>query len=149
MSTRTGISYTLTRTLDAPVDSVWQAWTTPERYERWWSASRATRRRSGTAPSRAPPCSSTAWPPSWRTARTAERPRVVRLARRCDAGVDRFRGRAPEGDRWDATSRRSPSPARTAAATASRCRSASTRSRRCCASRASRRSGRRWGWRSS
>ncbi|CAL9634603.1 SRPBCC family protein [Streptomyces pilosus] len=35
MSTRTDFSYTLTRTLDAPVDSVWQAWTTPERYERW------------------------------------------------------------------------------------------------------------------
>ncbi|MFE2281176.1 SRPBCC domain-containing protein [Streptomyces sp. NPDC059454] len=28
-------SYHLTRTLDAPVGRVWQAWTTPDRYARW------------------------------------------------------------------------------------------------------------------
>ncbi|WP_149549348.1 SRPBCC family protein [Streptomyces marokkonensis] len=35
MSTGTGFTYTLTRTLDAPADRVWQAWTTPDRYARW------------------------------------------------------------------------------------------------------------------
>ncbi|MFG2512241.1 SRPBCC domain-containing protein [Streptomyces sp. NPDC048584] len=35
MSTETAFSYHLTRTLDAPVSSVWQAWTTPDRYARW------------------------------------------------------------------------------------------------------------------
>lgn len=30
-----GFSYTLTRTLDAPVARVWQAWTTPEQYAQW------------------------------------------------------------------------------------------------------------------
>ncbi|WP_067168681.1 SRPBCC family protein [Microtetraspora niveoalba] len=33
-----GFSYTLTRTLDAPIDKVWAAWTTPEIYGRWASA---------------------------------------------------------------------------------------------------------------
>ncbi|MDT0394804.1 MULTISPECIES: SRPBCC family protein [Streptomyces] len=35
MSTETAFSYHLTRTLDAPVSRVWQAWTTPDRYARW------------------------------------------------------------------------------------------------------------------
>lgn len=35
MSTGTGFTYTLTRTLDAPADRVWQAWATPDRYARW------------------------------------------------------------------------------------------------------------------
>ncbi|MEV7130535.1 SRPBCC domain-containing protein [Streptomyces sp. NPDC093260] len=30
-----GFAYTLTRTLDAPVEQVWRAWTTPEQYARW------------------------------------------------------------------------------------------------------------------
>ncbi len=30
-----GFSYTLTRTLDAPAATVWQAWTTPEQYAQW------------------------------------------------------------------------------------------------------------------
>ncbi|MFD5568272.1 SRPBCC family protein [Streptomyces cadmiisoli] len=30
-----GFSYRLTRTLDAPAERVWQAWTTPEQYARW------------------------------------------------------------------------------------------------------------------
>ncbi|CAL9469825.1 SRPBCC family protein [Streptomyces sp. enrichment culture] len=30
-----GYSYTLTRTLDAPVARVWQAWTTPGQYAQW------------------------------------------------------------------------------------------------------------------
>ncbi|MEU3659657.1 SRPBCC domain-containing protein [Streptomyces sp. NPDC032940] len=30
-----GFSYALTRTLNAPVARVWQAWTTPEQYTRW------------------------------------------------------------------------------------------------------------------
>ncbi|MBU6530715.1 SRPBCC domain-containing protein [Streptomyces sp. NPDC057245] len=30
-----GYSYTLTRTLDAPVARVWQAWTTPAQYAQW------------------------------------------------------------------------------------------------------------------
>ncbi|MFE4053957.1 SRPBCC domain-containing protein [Streptomyces sp. YIM B13518] len=33
-----GFAYTLTRTLDAPVEQVWRAWTTPERYARWAGA---------------------------------------------------------------------------------------------------------------
>lgn len=33
-----GFAYTLTRTLDAPVESVWRAWTTPERYAQWAGA---------------------------------------------------------------------------------------------------------------
>ncbi|MFJ2950897.1 SRPBCC domain-containing protein [Streptomyces sp. NPDC087226] len=35
MSTETAFSYHLTRTLDAPLSRVWQAWTTPDRYARW------------------------------------------------------------------------------------------------------------------
>ncbi|MFD7699338.1 SRPBCC domain-containing protein [Streptomyces caelestis] len=34
-TTDDGFSYHLTRTLDAPVGRVWQAWTTPDRYARW------------------------------------------------------------------------------------------------------------------
>ena len=34
-TTDNAFSYHLTRTLDAPVGRVWQAWTTPERYARW------------------------------------------------------------------------------------------------------------------
>ncbi|CAL9652863.1 SRPBCC domain-containing protein [Streptomyces sp. Tu 3180] len=34
-TTDDGFPYTLTRTLDAPVEEVWRAWTTPERYARW------------------------------------------------------------------------------------------------------------------
>ncbi|MFF9451401.1 SRPBCC family protein [Streptomyces flaveolus] len=34
-STADGFSYALTRTLDAPVARVWEAWTTPEAYARW------------------------------------------------------------------------------------------------------------------
>lgn len=34
-TTDNAFSYHLTRTLDAPVDRVWQAWTTPDRYARW------------------------------------------------------------------------------------------------------------------
>ncbi|MFC8370083.1 MULTISPECIES: SRPBCC family protein [unclassified Streptomyces] len=34
-TTDSGFSYDLTRTLDAPVDRVWQAWTTPDQYARW------------------------------------------------------------------------------------------------------------------
>ncbi|CAL9352547.1 hypothetical protein SUDANB176_00507 [Streptomyces sp. enrichment culture] len=34
-TTDNGFSYTLTRTLDAPADKVWQAWTTPEQYALW------------------------------------------------------------------------------------------------------------------
>ncbi|MEG8278639.1 SRPBCC family protein [Streptomyces sp. AHA2] len=30
-----GFAYTLTRTLDAPADAVWRAWTTPAQYSRW------------------------------------------------------------------------------------------------------------------
>lgn len=30
-----GFSYRLTRTLDAPVAKVWQAWTSPEKYTQW------------------------------------------------------------------------------------------------------------------
>ncbi|WP_432099687.1 SRPBCC family protein [Streptomyces sp. WAC 04229] len=30
-----GLSYTLTRTLDAPASKVWQAWTTPDQYAQW------------------------------------------------------------------------------------------------------------------
>ncbi|MGW5499966.1 SRPBCC family protein [Streptomyces rochei] len=30
-----GYSYTLTRTLDAPVARVWQAWTAPDQYAQW------------------------------------------------------------------------------------------------------------------
>ncbi|MFE9171932.1 SRPBCC domain-containing protein [Streptomyces kebangsaanensis] len=33
-----GFSYTLTRTLDAPVVKVWRAWTTAEQYARWAGA---------------------------------------------------------------------------------------------------------------
>ncbi|MFG3552156.1 SRPBCC domain-containing protein [Streptomyces sp. NPDC047725] len=33
-----GFAYTLTRTLDAPVERVWRAWTTPERYAQWAGA---------------------------------------------------------------------------------------------------------------
>ncbi|GAB2444645.1 SRPBCC family protein [Streptomyces incanus] len=33
-----GFSYTLTRTLDAPVAQVWRAWTTAEQYARWAGA---------------------------------------------------------------------------------------------------------------
>ncbi|MET7293045.1 SRPBCC domain-containing protein [Streptomyces griseoloalbus] len=35
MSATDDFSYTLTRTLDAPADTVWQAWTTPDQYARW------------------------------------------------------------------------------------------------------------------
>jgi uncharacterized protein YndB with AHSA1/START domain len=35
MSATDDFTYTLTRTLDAPADTVWQAWTTPDRYARW------------------------------------------------------------------------------------------------------------------
>jgi uncharacterized protein YndB with AHSA1/START domain len=34
-TTDNAFSYHLTRTLDAPVGRVWQAWTTPDRYARW------------------------------------------------------------------------------------------------------------------
>ncbi|MFI2376274.1 SRPBCC domain-containing protein [Streptomyces sp. NPDC018964] len=34
-TTDNAFSYHLTRTLDAPVSRVWQAWTTPDRYARW------------------------------------------------------------------------------------------------------------------
>lgn len=34
----TGYDYAITRTLDAPVDKVWDAWTTPEQYGQWASA---------------------------------------------------------------------------------------------------------------
>ncbi|MGW4026850.1 SRPBCC family protein [Streptomyces sp. NPDC005009] len=34
-TTDSGFSYDLTRTLDAPVGRVWQAWTTPGQYARW------------------------------------------------------------------------------------------------------------------
>ncbi|MFE4050111.1 SRPBCC domain-containing protein [Streptomyces sp. YIM B13518] len=34
-TTDNAFSYHLTRTLDAPVGRVWQAWTTPEQYARW------------------------------------------------------------------------------------------------------------------
>ncbi|MER5993619.1 SRPBCC family protein [Streptomyces viridosporus] len=34
-TTGNGFSYTLTRTLDAPAGTVWQAWTTPGHYARW------------------------------------------------------------------------------------------------------------------
>lgn len=34
----TGHTYTLTRELDAPVENVWAAWTTPEHYARWSGA---------------------------------------------------------------------------------------------------------------
>lgn len=34
----TDFSYTLTRTLDASVARVWEAWTTPDQYERWANA---------------------------------------------------------------------------------------------------------------
>ncbi|GAA0636096.1 SRPBCC domain-containing protein [Streptomyces thermocarboxydovorans] len=30
-----GFPYTLTRTLDAPAATVWQAWTTPDQYAQW------------------------------------------------------------------------------------------------------------------
>ncbi|PWI04896.1 SRPBCC domain-containing protein [Streptomyces sp. NWU339] len=33
-----GFSYTLTRTLDAPVAKVWRAWTTTEQHARWAGA---------------------------------------------------------------------------------------------------------------
>lgn len=35
MGNGTDFSYTLTRTLDAPTDRVWRAWTTPDQYARW------------------------------------------------------------------------------------------------------------------
>ncbi|MFI9467046.1 SRPBCC domain-containing protein [Streptomyces sp. NPDC052492] len=35
MSDGTGHSYALTRTLDALVGAVWEAWTTPDHYARW------------------------------------------------------------------------------------------------------------------
>ncbi|GGW46856.1 SRPBCC family protein [Streptomyces griseoloalbus] len=35
MSATDDFSYTLTRTLDAPTGTVWQAWTTPDQYARW------------------------------------------------------------------------------------------------------------------
>ncbi|GAA3174947.1 MULTISPECIES: SRPBCC family protein [Streptomyces] len=35
MNTGNGFSYTLTRTLDAPADRVWRAWTTPDEYAHW------------------------------------------------------------------------------------------------------------------
>jgi uncharacterized protein YndB with AHSA1/START domain len=31
-------SYTVSRVVDAPVDRVWQAWTRPEQYEKWFGA---------------------------------------------------------------------------------------------------------------
>ncbi|MEZ3180697.1 SRPBCC domain-containing protein [Streptomyces pimonensis] len=34
-TTGNAFSYHLTRTLDAPVGRVWQAWTVPDRYARW------------------------------------------------------------------------------------------------------------------
>lgn len=34
-ATGSDFSYELTRTLDAPVGRVWQAWTTPDQYARW------------------------------------------------------------------------------------------------------------------
>ncbi|MET9023469.1 SRPBCC domain-containing protein [Actinopolymorpha sp. NPDC004070] len=33
-----GYTYTLTRTLDAPVAKVWEAWTNPEQYAQWANA---------------------------------------------------------------------------------------------------------------
>ncbi|OJF10515.1 SRPBCC family protein [Couchioplanes caeruleus] len=40
--TGTGFEYTLTRTLDAPVDQVWAAWTTADRYAQWTGAEDVT-----------------------------------------------------------------------------------------------------------
>ncbi|MFF7251492.1 SRPBCC domain-containing protein [Embleya sp. NPDC008237] len=37
-----GFRYTITRTLDAPVADVWQAWTTAERYAQWAGAKDVT-----------------------------------------------------------------------------------------------------------
>lgn len=42
MTQENGYTYTLTRTLEAPVSTVWKAWTTPEQYSEWASAARGS-----------------------------------------------------------------------------------------------------------
>ncbi len=36
---------TISRVFDAPIEKVWQAWTTPEYVKKWWGAQRLYRTR--------------------------------------------------------------------------------------------------------